>query len=136
MSDMLPRLFFQHFSNTCLILENHEQLAGFLVGFCSQVSPKEAYIHFAGVHPMFRGQGNGRRLYDEFFSLLINSEPNISTVCAVTSPINKCSVAFHRAMGFEVTPGPKHDSNFTYFSDYDGPEQDRVVFQKHLKASR
>jgi len=33
-----------------------------LVGFCSQLRAREAYIHFVGVHPRQRGRRLGRRL--------------------------------------------------------------------------
>jgi hypothetical protein len=45
MADMLPRLFFEHFTDTCFAAERDGELAGFLVGFTSQSRPGEAYIH-------------------------------------------------------------------------------------------
>ena len=68
MADMLPRLFFDHFTDTCLAAERDGELAGFLVGFVSQSRPAEAYIHFVGIHPGERGHGLGRRLYERFFA--------------------------------------------------------------------
>jgi len=44
-------------------------------------------------------------------------------VSAITSPANTASIAFHRAMGFEVR-GP--------VPDYDGPGLDRIVFERGL----
>ena len=51
MHNMLPRLFFVHFQETCFVAEEGSELTGFLAGFLSQTYPDEAYIHFAGVHP-------------------------------------------------------------------------------------
>lgn len=51
MVDMLPKLFFQHFSSTSLVMEQDGEIIGFLVGVLSQDHVEEAYIHFVGVHP-------------------------------------------------------------------------------------
>src|ERR1700748_2883219 len=56
MAGMLPRLFFEHFTDTCFAAERDGELAGFLVGFLSQSRPAEAYIHFVGVHPGAQGR--------------------------------------------------------------------------------
>jgi hypothetical protein len=37
---LLPRLFFQHFTDTSLVAERDGQMAGFLIGFLSQ-SPRD-----------------------------------------------------------------------------------------------
>ena len=57
MIDMLPRLFFVHFTETAFVAEDGDDLCGFLAGFLSQSRPDEAYIHFAGVSPDHRGRG-------------------------------------------------------------------------------
>ena len=59
MAGMLPRLFFEHFTDTSFAAERDGTLAGFLVGFISQSRPGEAYIHFVGVAPAERGGGAG-----------------------------------------------------------------------------
>jgi GNAT superfamily N-acetyltransferase len=69
MADMLPRLFFEHFTDTSFAAERDGELAGFLIGFESQSRPAEGYIHFAGVHPAERGRGLGRQLYERFFAV-------------------------------------------------------------------
>lgn len=46
MSDKLPKLFFDHFTNTSLIMEKDGEIIGFLVGFLSQSNSNEAFIHF------------------------------------------------------------------------------------------
>jgi GNAT superfamily N-acetyltransferase len=68
MADKLPRLFFEHFTDTSFAAERDGQLAGFLVGFVSQSRPGEAYIHFVGVDPAERASGLGRLLYEAFFA--------------------------------------------------------------------
>ncbi|GIO02197.1 GNAT family N-acetyltransferase [Brevibacillus laterosporus] len=50
MGDMLPKLFFEHFTHTSFIAEKNGELIGFLIGFLSQIHTDEAYIHFVGIH--------------------------------------------------------------------------------------
>jgi ribosomal protein S18 acetylase RimI-like enzyme len=121
MLDMLPRLFFVHFSGTAFVAEDGGELAGFLAGFLSQSKPNEAYIHFVGVSPGHRGRGVGRLLYERFFDAA--RAGSRSVVRCVTAPVNERSVAFHRALGFEVDEVAE---------GYDGRGGDRVLMSKRL----
>jgi ribosomal protein S18 acetylase RimI-like enzyme len=118
-ADMLPRLFFVHFRETSFVAEEDGRLAGFLCGFRSQTFADEAYVHFVGVDPAFRGRGVGRLLYERFFEAV---RPR-SLVRCVTSPVNEDSVAFHTSLGFEVE---------RVAGNYDGRGGDRVLLSKRL----
>jgi ribosomal protein S18 acetylase RimI-like enzyme len=124
MRNMLPRLFFEHFCETSFILEEDSQIAAFLVGFLSQSQPKEAYIHFVGVHPQYRKCGYGRELYECFFNIM--RQNNRSLVRCVTSPINSVSIAFHTRMGFWIEPGDAQMNGVGY--DPDHPGEHRIKF--------
>jgi ribosomal protein S18 acetylase RimI-like enzyme len=117
MSDLLPKLFFDHFKNTSFIVEEEGEIIGFLIGFLSQSYSNEAYIHFVGIHPQHRGKGIGRHLYNQFFDVIKQNGRNI--VRCVTSPVNKASIAYHTKMGFEIEQGNKDN-------------QDKVLFVKCL----
>ena len=119
MAAMLPKLFFVHFRDTSFVAEDGGELAGFLCGFRSQSFEDEAYVHFLGVDPGRRGSGLGRTLYDRFFEAVAPR----TVVRAVTSPVNEQSVAFHRAIGFEVERVDE---------DYDGAGASRVLLVKRL----
>ena len=57
---LLPRLFFAHFSDTSLIVEDAEgNLAGFIVAFVSQTQLRTGYVHFVWVSPQLRRTGLG-----------------------------------------------------------------------------
>ena len=85
MAPMLPKLFFLHFEGTSFVAEDEEgKLVAFLIGFLSQSDPDEAYIHFVGVAPEYRGSGIGRELYERFFTVV--AEQGRSLVRCVTSP--------------------------------------------------
>jgi GNAT superfamily N-acetyltransferase len=99
MAGQLPRLFFEHFTDTSFAAERDRRLAGFI----SQSQPGEAYIHFAGVDPAERGGGLGRLLYEAFFRAAEGR--GCILVRAVTSPVKRGSVAFHQLMGFQQRPG-------------------------------
>lgn len=123
LSLLLPRLFLQHFSATSLVVDYEaDGLAAFLVGFHSPDHPREAYIHFVGVAPSRRRDGLARTLYEQFFETA--RKESRDRVRAVTSPQNTGSIAFHRALGFELEK--TDDGESTVFEDYDGPGQARV----------
>ncbi|WP_299093264.1 GNAT family N-acetyltransferase [uncultured Metabacillus sp.] len=130
MSDKLSKLFFDHFTNTSFVAEKEGEIIGFLIGFLSQSHPNEAYIHFIGVHPDYRKHNMGKTLYNEFFNKVKQNDRNI--VRCVTSPVNKASIAYHTKMGFEIEKGDKTINGVSVFTDYDGPNQDRVLFVKQL----
>jgi ribosomal protein S18 acetylase RimI-like enzyme len=121
MAPMLPKLFFLHFEGTSFVAEDGEDLVGFLIGFLSQTVDDEAYIHFVGVSPEHRGEGLGRALYERFFDE-VRAQGRSSVRC-VTSPVNRESVSFHEALGFEVD---------RVVPDYDGPGEDRILLVKRL----
>ena len=119
MSAMLPKLFFVHFRDTSFVAEDATKIAGFLCGFRSQTHDDEAYVHFVGVDPERRGAGIARSLYERFFEA---AAPR-TIVRAVTSPLNERSIAFHRALGFEVERVDQ---------DYDGCGEARALLVRLL----
>ena len=132
MSDMLPKLFFVHFRPTSFVAECNGNIVGFIVGFVSQTSSDEAYIHFVGVHPDFRKGGLGRTLYERFFNA--TSKLGCRVVRCVTSTFNRASISFHQRMGFVVEPGNKTVDGISVFENYDGVGEDRVLFSKRLNG--
>lgn len=129
LSLLLPRLFLQHFAGTSLVLEDGDELVGFLVGFHSADQAEEAYIHFVGVSPARRRSGAARLLYEQFFEAARRA--GRIRVRAVTSPQNTGSVAFHRSLGFELETDPANREP-TVFEDYDGPGQHRHSLVRSL----
>ena len=117
----LTRLFLDHFCGTSLIAEHGGELAGFLIGFLSPAKSVQAYIHFAGVAPTWRGAGLARSLYKQFFDQA--RQDGRTVIKAITSPQNGPSIAFHQAMGFTASDP---------IQDYDGPSLDRVVFVRSV----
>jgi ribosomal protein S18 acetylase RimI-like enzyme len=70
MRDMLPKLFFIHFRETCFVVELEGNVVGFIIGFLSQTFPDQAYIHFIGIHPDYRKRGLAGHLYNDFMSVV------------------------------------------------------------------
>jgi ribosomal protein S18 acetylase RimI-like enzyme len=120
MTHLLPRLFFEHFQPTSFAIENNGELVAFIIGFVSQTNPKEAYIHFVGVNPIYRKQGHANDLYQLFFSTVRHLGCN--EVRCITTPVNTGSMAFHEAMGFDVQ----------LVKDYAGDGQNRILFTKKI----
>ena len=131
MAGLLPRLFFQHFADTSFSIEEKGRVVAFLAGFISQSRSGEAYIHFVGVDPAWRGQGLGQALYERFFSAA--RARGAKSVHCITSPVNKGSIAFHRAMGFALAPGDEEIDGLPVHGDYDGRGGARVVFVKDVR---
>jgi N-acetyltransferase len=124
MTDMLPRLFLDHFASTSLVAEADDgSLAGFLVGFVSPDQAGTAYVHFVGVAPDQRRSGLAADLCARFFG--IARAAGSVHVKAVTSPLNEVSQRFHRALGFTISEP---------VVDYDGRGGDRVVMTYDLTA--
>ena len=132
MADMLPKLFFVHFQQTSFVADEGENIVGFLVGFVSQTFKREAYIHFAGVHPEYRRKGVAHALYENFFEV-VNS-CGCDVVRCVTSPVNKGSISFHKRLGFAIEPSMKYVEGIPVAENYDGRGGDRVLFYKQFGA--
>jgi predicted GNAT superfamily acetyltransferase len=126
---LLPRLFFQHFTDTSFIAEDSKGLAGFLIGFRSASQPHVAYIHFVGVRPDVRNAGLARALYETFFAE--SRAAGCHRVNAITGVGNRRSQAFHAAMGFEPTGDTEIDGVLGW-RDYDGPGEHRVAFTRAI----
>lgn len=130
---LLPRLWFQHFTGTSWVAEDDEgHLIGFLVGFVSPDQPDEAYVHMIATSPNHRGEGLGRIMYERFFEDV--RARGVRRVTAITWPGNRASVGFHRAMGFTPSNGPGAQNLYgtPAYPDYDADGDDRVVFSREL----
>jgi GNAT superfamily N-acetyltransferase len=100
------------------------------VSSLKQSLPSQAYIHFVGVHPAMRGQSIGRRLYEHFFEVV--RKMGCTEVRAITSPVNRGSIAFHTHMGFAILPGDAEIDEIAITTNYDGRGNDRVLFRRDL----
>mmetsp|Transcript_13595 Transcript_13595/g.49437 ORF Transcript_13595/g.49437 Transcript_13595/m.49437 type:complete len:160 (+) Transcript_13595:88-567(+) len=123
MHPMLPRLFFQHFRNSCFVACTPRTPVGFLCGFLSQSDASVGYVHFIGVDPSYRGSRVGARLHAAFEGWCRQQHPTVQTVYAITSPANVGSQEFHRRIGFQIG---------SVVADYDGPGEDRALMTKAL----
>lgn len=131
--DLLPRLWFQHFTGTSWVVEDASGApVAFLVGFISPDHLDHAYIHMVGVNPNQRRARLGSRLYERFFADVAGR--GVRQVHAVTWPGNRISVGFHTAMGFVPSAGPGTQNLYgtVAYPDYDYPGDDRVAFTKDL----
>ncbi len=113
-------VFFYELGKDALIAEEDGQVVGFLLGFVAPTTPPTGYVHLVGIHPEYRRRGVGQRLYEEFTSRCRTA--GAQRLKAMTTVGNEGSVAFHRALGFDIREDP----------DYAGPDRARIVFTKEL----
>ena len=116
----MHRLFFEQLGPSGVWLERDGRPAGFLLGLISEAEPNLAYIHFHAVDPSRRRQGLGRLLYRAFGHRACSR--GCTRVRALAAPTNVRSLRFHEALGFVGR----------FASQYVGPGQDRVVFERDL----
>ena len=130
---LLPRLWLQHFTGTSWLAESEDgRLAGFLIGFHSPDQPDVAYSRLMGTNPNFRERGVGRALYERFFEDARAAGRH--EVRAITWPGNRTSIAFHRALGFEVEAGPGSQNLYGTPSQpaYDFDREDRAILVRTI----
>lgn len=131
---LLPRLFFQHFTDTSEIVERPDgQLTAFLIGFLSQSHPDVAYIHFVGVDPTRRRTGIAAELYARFCDRAARRGARLAR--CLTSPANTASLAFHTRIGFQIDPADTLIAGVPAQLDYDGPGLHRVTFTRALQQT-
>jgi ribosomal protein S18 acetylase RimI-like enzyme len=119
----MHRLFFDQLGPSGLraaAAENPNRMLGVLLGFASLAEPDLAYIHFVMVDPDARGTGVARALYHEFGQRM--SAAGCRRVRTLAAPTNGRSLRFHESLGFVGA----------FASEYIGPGQDRVVFERPL----
>ena len=117
---LVPRFYFEHFQSTSFIVNTPNDTAGIVISFVSQSNPKQLYIHFISVNPDFRKQGVGRLLYSYVFKAA--KAHGCEMVSCVTKPINRASIAFHEALGFQSAK----------IENYYGEGEHRIVFKRSL----
>ena len=141
---LLPRLYFQHFTDTSYVLDlagggsggalggalGGGALGAFLVGFVSQSSPGVGYIHFVGVAPALRRTGVGAAMYRRFFA--DTAARGVRKIHSITGVANRQSLAFHTRLGFTLEPGDAEVDGLPVHRNYDGPGRDSFKFVKHL----
>ena len=99
---LLPKVFFEHFRGTSLLVEHEDRLIGFLVGFFCPDHDDEAYVHFVGVSPPGAVRASPATCTG---ASCARAREGRTVVRAVTAPVNGGSIAFHTALGFSVLPG-------------------------------
>ncbi|OGN90503.1 MAG: hypothetical protein A2Z70_01150 [Chloroflexi bacterium RBG_13_48_17] len=122
-----PVLLYE-FGNTAYVAREGDKVVGYLFGLFSQTGPV-AYVKFVGVRRSCQKQGIGRLLYEHFADYARTK--GCTELKAITSPKNKVSIAFHKAIGMELS-GEPGEEGIPVMKNYGGPGIDRVVFRKKI----
>ena len=86
-------------------------------------------MHLLSVRRGFRRQGLANRLYAHFEQFARSH--GCARLKAITSPVNRLSIDFHRSIGMMPT-GEPDSQGLPVVKGYAGPGLDRVVFQKEI----
>jgi ribosomal protein S18 acetylase RimI-like enzyme len=133
--ESIYHLFCKFFHDTCFICETPDAVVGFLLGFLSQVSPAQAYIHLVAVDPPARRNGYARELYKAFFADV--EQRGVEEIRLIVNPDNNGSLLFHEQLGF--TPELREPSimigSVQAVKDYNGPGLHMVPFRRGLNES-
>jgi ribosomal protein S18 acetylase RimI-like enzyme len=137
MPNAVYHLFTRHFKKTSFVVEDTatHKILGFLLGFISQDDPEESYIHLLCLDPDLRGKGMGKSLINLFEDTV--SKEGCEKIKLVTKPHNKISINFYIKMGFQSYKSPEtvESEGLNVYKDYDGPDQDKIIFIKSVKKS-
>lgn len=104
----------RHFAETCIVADDGEALAGFVVGYRPPDAPQTMFVWQVGVSHDHRGRGLGRTLIVELLQRL----DGVRFLEATVTPSNEASwrlfrsVAHHLGAAFESRP---------YFAEQDFP---------------
>jgi GNAT superfamily N-acetyltransferase len=121
-------MFVHEFGDTAWVVREDGRVIAYLFAFWSQTEPT-GYIHLVAVRRDHQGRGIGRWLYEQFEARA--RARGCSKLKALTAPVNTESIAFHRRLGFTLL-GEPNEEDVPVVSDYLGPGEPRVVFEKHL----
>jgi ribosomal protein S18 acetylase RimI-like enzyme len=134
MPNAVYHLFTRHFKKTSFVVEDNSnhKILGFLLGFISQDNPEESYIHLLCLDSELRGSGIGKNLMNQFAETV--SKKGCKKIKLVTKPHNKISINFYLKMGFKSCKSPEtfESEGLNVYKDFDGPDQDKIIFIKSL----
>ncbi len=118
-----PVFFYELGRYARLVVDDTDEIVGFLLGFVSEEGGRTGYVHLVGIHPEHRRRGVARTLYDEFQRDCGNDE--CVRMKAIAMPGNEPSIRFHEAHGWNVDE----------VDCYAGPGRRRVVFSKVIAVA-
>lgn len=122
-----PTIIYE-FGNSAFVIKDGDKVLAYLMGFLSQTE-KVGYVHLLAVRQGYRRQGLARQLYEHFTQYAL--EHGCTKLKAITSPVNKLSIAFHKSIGMKLI-GDDIVDGIPVVKDYSGPGKDRVVFMKNI----
>jgi len=127
-------LFTKFFKNTSLVVENtgNGNICAFLLGLVSQTNPQNAYIHLLCVDTKFRGKKLAPNLINKF--IYIVSKLGSTNISLLSKPSNIKAIKFYNKQGFlsKKTNETLEEDGINIFKDYDGPNEDKIIFYKYI----
>ena len=124
-------VYLYELGDTAFVIREEGKVIAYLWGFLAQTSAT-GYVHLVGVHRDHRRRGLARALYRHFTDEA--RRRGATRLRAMTQPVNRTSIAFHRSIGMRLLGEPNADG-IPVVRDYRGPGEDRVVFEMAIMSS-
>jgi ribosomal protein S18 acetylase RimI-like enzyme len=107
-------------------------MIGYLLAIRSQSHPEQAYMHLIQVAPKLRGNGVGRRLFNQFQAAV--KAMGCTSICTITKPENKQCLAFYKAVGYQMAnrKNTVDVDGVEATKDYNGPGKHMIVWCKEI----
>jgi ribosomal protein S18 acetylase RimI-like enzyme len=116
-----PIFFYELGRFARVVVDDADDVVGFLLGFVADEAERTGYVHLVGIHPAHRRKGVARTLYQEFVRDCARG--GCTRMKAITTPGNEPSRRFHVALGWKVEE----------LDDYAGPGRRRMVFTSPIE---
>lgn len=102
------------------------------MGLISQIEPENAYIHLLCVDTHFRGKKLAPKLINKFIQIV--SEAGSTNISLLSKPSNTNAIKFYNKQGFISKKSDEtfEENGINIFKDYDGPDQDKIIFYKFI----
>jgi GNAT superfamily N-acetyltransferase len=130
--ESIYHIFTEHFRSTSFIAEDRGEMIGYLLGYRSQSKREEALVHLIQVAPRLRGNGVGRRMFNQFEAAA--KAMGCTRITTHSRPENNSCNRFYKAMGFDVVcrEDTIEVNGMPAVRDYNGPGKHRVVWYKSI----
>ena len=129
--ESIYHIMLEHFRNMCFIAEDRGEIIGYLLGSRSHSDPDVAFIQCILVSPRLRGNGVGRRLFNQYQTAI--KSMGCKKIMALGETENRNCAAFYEAMGFRISDGNTLETDdVKALKNHGRPGKNAVIWTKEI----